>query len=153
MMDSKALAADLGQPDISFSGFRLWIHGREAGDAREHWEDGNWLNVTAHCGGLRADVWAQGSILQLADLVRWLRQLEEMSRTMSGKAELAPIEPNLYVVFEMDKLGHIAVQINLTPEPLSQHHEFREQIDQSYLPGLIRQITTVLQRYPIQGTR
>ena len=153
MMDSKAMAADLGKPDISFSGFQLWIHGREIGDPREHWEDANWLNVTAHCGAPGADVWAQGPILQLADLVWWLKQLEDISRTMSGKAELVPVEPNLYIKLEMDKLGHVAMQVNITPEHMSQRHEFREQIDQSYLPGLIRQIKTVLQKYPIQGKR
>ncbi len=70
---------------------------------------------------------------------------------MSGTAELAPVEPNLHIKFEMDKLGHIAMQINITPEYMTQDHEFREQIDQSYLPGLIRQIKTVLQNYPIRG--
>jgi hypothetical protein len=153
MADSKQWTEQPGQPDISFSGFQLWIHGQERGDTREYWEDGNWLSVTAHCGASGADVWAQGSILQLADLVRWLKQLEDMSRTMSGRAELAPVEPNLHIKFEMGKLGHIAMQINITPEYMSQDHEFREEIDQSYLPALIRQIRTVLQKYPIQGTR
>jgi len=76
-----------------------------------------------------------------------------MSRTVSGKAELAPIEPNPDIAFEMDKLGRIAVQIRITPDHMSQDHEFREQIDQSYLPGLIRQVRTVLQNYPIRGER
>ncbi len=142
----------LGEPHISFSGFQLWIHGRESEDNQDYW-DGNWLRVTAHYGAQGADVWAQGSILHLGELEDWLRQLEEMSRTMSGKAELAPIEPYLYITFEMDKLGHVNVQTRITPENVSQHHEFKEQIDQSYLPGLIRQVTTVLQDYPIRGKR
>ena len=153
MGDSKQWTEHLGEPDISFSGFQLWTHGREPGDVREYWEDGNWLVATAHCGAPGADVWAQGSILQLRDLVWWLKQLEDMSRTMSGKAELAPGEPNLYIKFEMDKLGHVAVQIDITPENMSQDHEFREEIDQSYLPGLTRQVRTVLEKYPIQGKR
>jgi len=143
-------AEDFGQPDIAFSGFQLWIHGGAPQEFQDYW-DGNWLNVTAHCGAMGADVWAQGTILHLGQLGQWLKELEEMSRTMSGKAEFSPVEPNLYVKFEMDKLGHVAVQTDITPEHLSQSHEFREQIDQSYLPDLVRQIRTVLQNYPIRG--
>jgi hypothetical protein len=142
----------LGEPQISFSGFQVWIHERQFEDLQDYW-DGNWLRVTVHVGGAGADVWAQGSILHLGELEDWLRQLELMSKTMSGKAELAPMEPNLYARFEIDKLGHISTQIYITPDHMSQHHEFQEEIDQSYLPGLIRQLRTVLQDYPIRGNR
>ena len=76
-----------------------------------------------------------------------------MSCTLSGRAELAPVEPYLYVEFEMEKLGHVNAQTYITPDHMAQHHEFREQLDQSYLPGLIRQITAVLRDYPLRGER
>ena len=45
----------LGSPDISFSSFQLWIHGREFEAAQDYW-DGNWLRVTVHYGAAGADV-------------------------------------------------------------------------------------------------
>jgi hypothetical protein len=152
MTNQKPAAADLGQPHITFAGFRLWIHGREFEAAQDYW-DGNWLRVTVHYGAKGVDVWTQGPILHLGELEHWLRELEEMNRALSGKAELAPVEPYLHLGFEMEKLGHIDAQIYITPDNMSQYHEFREQIDQSYLPGLIRQITAVLQNYPLRGER
>lgn len=152
MVNRTWTAADLQQPHISFSDFQLWIHGRRSEALWDYW-DGNWLQVTVHCGAPGTDVGVQGSILHLGELEWWLKQLEEMSRTMSGTADLAPAEPNRFVGFEMDKLEHIAVPIRITPEQMSEHHEFRDQIDQSYLPGLIQQLRTILQDYPIRGER
>jgi hypothetical protein len=126
-----------GRPDVSFSGFQLWIQGRQFEAAQDYW-DRNWLRVTIHYGAKGADVWTQGPILHLSELEHWLHQLQEMNRTLSGEAELAPMEPYFYSKFEMERLGHINVQTCITPDSMSQHHEFREQIDQSYLHGLIR---------------
>jgi hypothetical protein len=152
MLNQKGVLEGLGAPQISFSGFQIWIHGRQFEDLCDYW-DGDWLRVTVHVGGTGANVWTQGSILHLGELEDWLRQLEQMSQTLSGKAELTPVEPNLYVSFEIDKLGHIRAQIYVTPDHMSQHHEFREEIDQSYLPSLIRQLRAVLQDYPIRGKK
>ncbi len=139
-----------GPPDISFAGFQLWIHGRELENTQDYW-DANWLRVTAHYGAAGADVWVQGSILHLGERESWLQELEKMSRTMSGKADLAPMEPELDITFEMGELRHISAQTRITLD--NQHHEFHAQIDQSYLPGLIRQIRMVLQDYPVRGKR
>ena len=63
-------ADSLGPPALNIVGFQLWVHGRQFPNAQDYW-DGNWLNVTAHCGANGASVWASGAIVMVADLARW----------------------------------------------------------------------------------
>ncbi len=46
----------------------------------------------------------------------------------------------------------LRVRVELTPDPLVQRHWFEFAIDQSYLPGTIRQIDAVLAAFPVRGT-
>lgn len=63
---------NLGPPDITLNGLQIWIHGRQYPNDEDYW-DGNWLNITAHCGSKGADVWTTGDILHVPDLARWKR--------------------------------------------------------------------------------
>jgi hypothetical protein len=63
------------------------------------------------------------------------------------------IDPNLEVTIKGDFLGHARVTINITPDHLTQSHEFIFSIDQTYLKPLIAQCREVLSDYPIKGTR
>src|ERR1051326_3796837 len=94
-------AEELGAPDIKLAGLQIWIHSRQFPNADDYW-DGNWLNVTAHCGGGGADVWTGGPILHAPDITRWLAALEEMGRTLSGGADLVSLEPELSVQMKME---------------------------------------------------
>lgn len=92
---------NLGPPDITLNGLQIWIHGRHPND-EDYW-DGNWLNITAHCGSKGADVWTTGDILHVPDLARWLEALEVMNQTLSGAA--VSLEPELSVELKMTDLG------------------------------------------------
>lgn len=133
----------LGEPDLRLMGFQLWVHGPEDVDPRPY-ED--WLRVTAHCGAQGASVWASGEMIQLSDVVRWVEQTEQLHQTVSGAAELAPLEPNLSVVLLPDKSGHIAMAVEITPNHMTQRHRFEFECDQSYLPEFIRQGRALVQR-------
>ncbi|MCP4546590.1 MAG: hypothetical protein GY835_09020 [bacterium] len=73
-----------------------------------------------------------------------------MHRTLSGTAELGCIEPYLKARIELeDGAGNLVVEI--TPDYLMQQHRFTFEVDQSYLPELIRGLERLLQQYPIRG--
>jgi hypothetical protein len=57
----------LGPPSLHLKAFQFWVHGRQFPEAQDRW-DGNWLNVTVHCGEAGASVWATGAILDTAQL-------------------------------------------------------------------------------------
>ncbi|HUI35778.1 MAG TPA: hypothetical protein VLX67_09650 [Stellaceae bacterium] len=139
----------LGSPDISLAGLQIWVHGRQFPNAQDYW-DGNWLNVTAHCGAEGADVWISGPRVHLSEVLRWRDEAVEMHRTLSGKAELSCMEPELAVELKMASLGHVAMIVRITPNLMAQQHSFEFTIDQSHLPGLLRGCGQVLQEYPIR---
>jgi hypothetical protein len=149
-MGIEKFAENLGIPDIKLDSLQIWIHGRQFPNEEDYW-DGNWLNVTAHCGAQGADVWASGAILHVPDITRWLASCEEMSRTLSGEADLVGLESELVVELKMDSPGHISMRVEITPDHMTQEHNFQFEIDQSYLAGLIENCRKVLAQYPIRG--
>jgi hypothetical protein len=144
-------ANSLGPPAIKVVGFLLWIHGRQFPESQSYW-DGNWLNVTAHCGGNGASVWASGAILMVSDLARWVEDCEALYQSGQGEARLQPLEPNLFVTLQSsDRLGHILMRVDITPDHMTQEHRMDFEIDQSYLPSLMAQCRAVIEEYPIRG--
>jgi hypothetical protein len=140
----------LGTPNIAVAGLRLWIQGRQFPDIHDYW-DGNWLLVLAECKSLASQVWAQGPILHLSELVHWSAALENLSATVEGEAELACMEPNLRAKVSLDRLGRGELAVNIAQDHLREQHTFKFDFDQSYLSGLIRQLGHVLAEYPIRG--
>lgn len=49
--------------------------------------------------------------------------------------------------------GHITMEVSITPDHMSQRHWFQFEIDQSYLPPLVKQCQSILEAYPIKGSR
>jgi hypothetical protein len=145
-------ADELGPPNIKLEGLRIWIHGRQFEDHDDYW-DGNWLRVTAHCGHGGASVWTSGSIIHLSEIAYLAASSREMQKTLKGEAKLPCIEPNLYVTLKAGSLGHIKMEVRITPDNMSQDHKFIFEIDQSYLGPLITQCDKVLEAYPIRGDR
>lgn len=125
----------LGPPSVRLAAFQLWVHSRRFPDAQDQW-DGNWLNVTVHCGQSGASVWATGAILDSVAFVRFREELEQMYNALSGEAVLESHEPNVKVrVTASDRAGHLNVRAEITPDNLAQSHWFDFEIDQSYLPA------------------
>ncbi len=143
--------ASLGEPALKIAGFQLWIHGRESPDSWDMY-DGNWLRVTAHCGGLGASVWTNGAMLDTTNIRTLLEGCEQMSRGEASAAKLDPLEPNLQLsLASEDEVGHIILRVTITPDHFAQSHSFEFDIDQSYLPGLIAESATVLKEHPVRG--
>lgn len=152
-MNQRLSAENLGEPALKVAEFRLWIHGREFPEADDYY-DGNWLRATVHCGASGANVWAHGAILMVTDLASFETQCHAMFRGDAGSAVLDPLEPELCVSLEStDHLGHIRARVAIWPDHLARFHKMEFAIDQSYLLGIIKQCSAILQEYPILGDR
>jgi hypothetical protein len=145
--------ADLGPPDLKVAAFQLWVHGRQFPEADDYY-DGNWLRVTAHCGASGASIWVQGAILMVTDVAGFGDQCGAMIRGDSDSATLDPLEPELKVSLRVaDRLGHLRGHVEITPDHLAQAHRLQFDLDQSYLPEIIRQCAAIVQKYPVRGAR
>jgi hypothetical protein len=142
----------LGPPSLKIEGFALWVHGRQFPESQDFY-DGNWLSVTGHCGASGASVWVQGAILMVTDLQRWADQCEILYQSLKGEAVLHSYEPHLKVTINnADAFGHLRMQVEITPDHMNQKHTFDFELDQSYLPQLIRNCREIIAAYPIRGT-
>ena len=76
---------------------------------------------------------------------------ESLHTNLVGDAALRCIEPNLNVVIRGDALGHVAVRVMITPDHMTQSHEFKFSLDQSYLGPLLDGCRNVLSSWPIRA--
>jgi len=141
----------LGPPSLKVEGFQLWVHNHQFPDLDDY-DDGNWLSVTAHCGRAWASVWASGSFIQVMDIVGFGEQCEKLAEGKLNSALMDPYEPELRVELKKtDSLGHIEMTVQITPDHLTQEHEFLFEIDLSYLKGLSAQCREIEKKYPVRG--
>lgn len=99
-----------------------------------------------------ATVQCEGPILMTSDVQRFRNELAAASKTLAGEATLAGLEPELTVKVKVQRLGQVAVEVEITPEHLSQFHRFTLDLDQSYLPDVITSCDAVLERFPVRGS-
>ncbi|MFM7151371.1 MAG: hypothetical protein ACKO23_16160 [Gemmataceae bacterium] len=141
----------LGPPTLSLAGFHLWVHGREFPDAQDRW-DGNWLRVSVLCEAPGCRVWTSGPLLMVSDLADWLEKCESLYQKGQGEADLQPLEPNLVVrLCSSDRMGHVMMRVEITPDHLNQTHRVDFEIDQTYLPKLMAQCRGIFKEYPVRS--
>ncbi len=139
------------EPDLVVAELRLWISGRQFEAANDYW-DGNWIWVKAVCEASGALVSAAGPFVHLSELAAFRDGCQQLHETLSGAAELKCMESNLFVgIQSIGSLGGLALEIHLTEDHLRQRHEFRSEIDQSYLPAILANLNAVLTKFPIRG--
>jgi hypothetical protein len=138
------------EPDLKLGGFSLWVLGRQFPNAEDYW-DGNWLNVRAQVEASGAMVRAEGPLLLAQELADFTKQLEKINTDLRGEAELRCTEPNLEIAIQCGSLGHVAVKILITPDHMTQSHEFKFELDQSYLGALVIGCNGVLSRWPVRS--
>lgn len=141
---------EVKDPDLRLAGFSLWVFGRQYEDAQDYW-DGNWLNVHAEMETNGATVKANGAILHLSELTGFVGQLEILNNSLTGEAALKCLEPNLGMVIRAQSLGHLDVMINITPDHMTERHEFVGTIDQTYLGPLLTNCRRILENFPLRG--
>jgi hypothetical protein len=84
-------------------------------------------------------------------IVGWLSGCELMDKTLSGSSDLTCMEPGSNIQMEMKKAGQLSMSVNITPDNPTQQHQFRFDLDQSYLPPLISGCREVLRFHPLKG--
>jgi hypothetical protein len=141
----------LGTADLQVVGLRIWVHGRQFPDSTDYW-DGNWLRVTAYCVYGESRVRVHGSVVHLSEIAGLLHGCETLSESLTGRTGLDCMEQNLKLELVAKKLGRVAVDIQITPEPMRESHRFRDEIDQTYLPGIITACRRLLEKFPLRGT-
>jgi len=138
--------AEFGEPALRIAGFQLWVHSRR-------YDDGyidDWLRVTAHCGASGASVWTDGEILLLSDIATFGDECASLARGEQSTVVLHPFEPNLKVIVETrDRLGHIGLRVEITPDHMTQRHTFEFDIDQTYLAGIVRECAAIVAKFGV----
>jgi hypothetical protein len=150
MSTKEALPTEVGEPDVSLAGLRIWVSGRQFPDSDDYW-DGNWLLVSASCSSACAQVFVQGPILHLSEVRHWLNGLKELNETVEGEAELHCMEPYMGATVRLGKTGSGSLSVSITPDNLKERHEFEFEFDQTYLPRTIRELEGILDRFPLRG--
>ncbi len=143
------LSKQLDAPDIKLAGFNLWVHQRQFPEAQDFW-DANWLIITVYCEAPGAQVKMNGPIIHLTEIENLLKECRQMYASLSGEASLNCMEPELDLILKMQTNGRLTMEVKITPNHLMQKHWFQFDIDQSYLPELIRDCQRVLENYPLK---
>jgi|SRR6185312_6966740 len=143
------MMSKLGEPDLKISRLNIWIHGRQF-PASQDYLDSEWLNVTAEYAGRDSRVVAHGTFIRLNELSRFSDGLVSLDKDLKGSAAFECIEPNLHVEIHAKNLGHLEMKTRITADHMTESHEFREQIDQTFLAPLISGLRAVLTRYPMR---
>jgi hypothetical protein len=93
---------------------------------------------------------ASGSLIHLGEIVGLLRGCERLYETREGQAALDCIEPNLRAKLTAESGGRISVEVNITDDHLTESHQFRDGIDQTYLPAIISSCRTLIEKFPVR---
>lgn len=141
---------ELGEPDIKLAGLKLWVHGYQFRESQDYW-DGNWLNATAVCSEGASSVLVQGNFIRTDEIIQWQRAVEKLGVELAGEASLQCMEPYIAVTLKAVSLGAVEMEVQITPNQLTQEHKFRFEIDESYLQPLSSQCAHVLHAFPLRG--
>jgi hypothetical protein len=140
----------LGPPHLQVAGLEVWVHDRRSPKAQDYWE-GNWLVVTVRCSVVGANVWTTGPLVRVPDLVRWADALEQLDPRPEGTATLTSDEPGLTAVIRStDRADELQLVVDITPDPLTQEHRLRFDVDRALLPALVRQCRAIVKVYPVR---
>lgn len=141
---------ELGKPHVELAGLKLWVHSYQYRDADDY-DDANWLNATALCTEKGATVLVIGAFIRTTEILAWQHAVEELAVKQKGEAKLECLEPEIAVTLTRTALGSVEMQVQITPDQLTQEHRFIFAIDQSYLGPLASQCAGLLNDYPVRG--
>ena len=140
---------DFREPDLSFSGFKMWVFDRQFPESSDSF-DRSWLVAAAFCESIGSQTFVQGPIIHLSEIHQWLTELKNLHATVQGEAALHCMEPYLKAKVVLDKLGNGELIVDITPDHLKEIHQFTFEVDQSYLPVVIRALKNIIDKYTIK---
>jgi hypothetical protein len=120
--------------------------------ADDYW-DGNWLVVD-----MSIEMWSwrgrYEALLRADEFERFLEGLRPLQADLVGTATFASMEAWLFLHLTGDGLGHIDVEGDASAlHENGTNLSFRTTLDQSFLPGLIRELEAVMSAFPVVGER
>lgn len=142
---------ELSEPHLHLAGLKLWVHAYQYRDANDYW-DGNWLNATAICSENGATVLVRVAFIRTNEICDWQHSVDKLLAAMEGEAKLACLEPEIGVTLKACCLGAVEMEVQITPDHLTQEHRFTFAIDQSYLHPFSSQCVRLLNDFPVRGT-
>lgn len=134
-------------------GLSVWIDRDQIDDAVDYW-DANWVYIRVECIGEQAIVKLCSPCLHLPELAEWAKECQRLWEGQIETASLATIERSLEIT--VDRSGNyngLVATAKITPDNVTQFHEFRFPIDQSDLARLVKSLAVVLAAFPIRGTK
>jgi len=131
---------------------RITISSRSRPHDSDYW-DGNWVNaeVEVNAGGFRGQ--ARGN-LRAEEFLGFRDEVAALAKSLEGAASFTTMEGWLRIGLKGDGKGHVAVEGELLDEPgIGNVLTFHLALDQSYLPGLLAELSEVVASFPVRGAR
>ncbi len=125
---------------------------RERAGESDYW-DGNWLETIVE---VRAGAWAGKfpAHLRSDEFQAFRQEVARLYDRLEGTAEFSPIEPWLMVRLVGNGRGGIAVEGEACDKiGTGNTLQFRGEIDQTYLPQLLKELDEVLRTFPVVGAK
>jgi hypothetical protein len=119
-------------------------------NATEYW-DSSWLNTTIQIkvGAFSAKYSAQ---LQTIDFSSFEKELKRLYTDLNGVTQFYSIENWLNLKFKGDGIGHFEVRGTACDFPGTGNTlKFNFEIDQTYIPILLNQLSNILEKFPVKG--
>lgn len=116
----------------------------------DYW-DGNWLIAAAEvsAGAFRGKL--QG-YLRTEEFIVFSQELTKLYNNLKGTAQFSTMEGWLEINLTGDGVGHIQADCLLNDNPIIGNTlKFSLEIDQTYIPLLLKSIKQVTQTFPIVG--
>lgn len=129
---------------------RVEILQRSRPGCAAYW-DGNWLDarVRAEIPGFSV---ACPLSIRSDEIGAFLRELKALYETLKGQARFRTLEDALLIDLQSDRRGHLELTARVRyPVGIGATLEFALEMDQTYLPAVIKQIEEIMLRYPVVG--
>jgi hypothetical protein len=112
-----------------------------------YYHDINAFKIHAKYDAIRSHAESLDDSMPLRDLEIFLESCENALKFTGSEhvIELSSMESSLSLKLEMDKLGHIVGDLNITPDQVFENHSYVLDLDQSYLPDIIKQCKDIIQ--------
>lgn len=90
----------------------------------------------------------RGAFIRTNEIYDWQLAVDKLLADMEGEAKLVCMEPEIGVTLKARFLGAVEMEVQITPDQLTQEHRFTFAIDQSYLLPLSSQCVRLLNDFP-----
>jgi hypothetical protein len=114
-------------------------------------DDGNWIHgrVEIVVGAFRGEIACN---LRTEDFARFLLQVRQLETDLVGPAEFSTMEGQLGFHIGGDGRGHLTARGYVLDRPgLGNRLDWSLHLDQSYLPGIISAVTSIVASYEVRG--